>query len=557
MILALNDLDVRFSQSIITDDYIVNMKADSGLLCECHILDNGEVLVKHKYIEIVEKTVIAQSFDDSIIYEADEYNCVTIKIKNVYTMSFDGEDYTYESDSYDTVKKIVVDANYGNEVETRTGEIELVGETKTFTYIIQPKIADITAYYYIEDSDGYNYRNSFICDNDLFYFKSYIDSIVVNGKVTNSIYNDEGLRGNITVKLFFKKSVNSYNLNNIFAWTSITSVDFSNLDTKTITGLNGTFYYCNKLTRIIWPNVVDLTNSEGIGSMVERCTSLEPINIDNWKISSNLKFAYSPFAYSPCLTSVDLSKWDMSGVTDASSLFFQCKTLTSVIIPSMTSTEFAPFYSMFQGDTSLTSVTFTGDINYQVEKNEYAFEGVETTGTLCFPYQYLKNYYPLYKVKPSTWSVQNYDGSKGYYLDLNDQWEYTSAITNPDTDTYDGVYRSFSNKGSRNTDAYTYMYFGGYTEFTFYVRSYANAEYDYVCVGGLNEAITGSTTSLYASTKNNQQGGTDIGSYTKVTYTGLDTTQIYKVVIIYTKGYSVLTTGKNDDCGYILIPKNQ
>jgi hypothetical protein len=554
MVLPQEDITISFPATYLCQDYNIKLKADSGTIIYAHILDDSNVLVKYKYIEFTEKTLVTQDIDDSIIYEVDEYNCVTIKVKNIYTLSINGKEYIYKSDGYDIVKEVAAEVNYGDEVEIRTGEIELMGEIKTFTYAIQPTIADITAHYYIENSDSY--KSDFIYLDNGPGLKSYIDYIVVNGEVANSVSNTEGLRGDVTVKFFLKKSIESYNFSYIFAWMSIVSIDLSKLDTKKITDLSGIFYYCKKLTKIIWPNTVDLTNLQNIGEMVYGCTNLEPINIDNWKISSNLKEAYYPFAYSSCLKSVDMSKWDMSGVTDASFLFYNCKALTSVIIPPMTSLN-QGFYYMFEGSTLLTSVTFTGDINYQKAVTANSFKNIETTGTLCFPYQYLKNYGPLYKVKPSTWSVQNYDGSKGYYLDLNSQWEYTDAITNPDLNIYDGVYRSFSNKGSRNTDAYAYVYFGGYTEFTFYVRSYANAGYDYVCVGGLNETITSSTTSLYASTKNNQQSGTNIESYTKVTYTGLDTTQIYKVIIIYAKGYDANTTGKNDDCGYLLIPKNQ
>jgi len=95
----------------------------------------------------------------------------------------------------------------------------------------------------------------------------------------------------------------------------------------------------------------------------------------------------------------------------------------------------------------------------------------------------------------------------------------------------------------------------GFTEFTCYIRSYAESNYDYVMIGQLDQAITGSTsysntTLVKAYTRGNQQSGTALSNYTKVTYSGIDGGE-HTITVVYRKDSSV---NSNDDRGYLLVP---
>jgi hypothetical protein len=98
----------------------------------------------------------------------------------------------------------------------------------------------------------------------------------------------------------------------------------------------------------------------------------------------------------------------------------------------------------------------------------------------------------------------------------------------------------------------------GYETFKFYVRSYAEGNYDYVMVSQLDQTITGSTsdtntTLVKASTKGKQNGNTTISGYTLVEFTGIDDGE-HRITVVYRKDNS----GDNsDDRGYVLIPKEQ
>ena len=145
-----------------------------------------------------------------------------------------------------------------------------------------------------------------------------------------------------------------------------------------------------------------------------------------------------------------------------------------------------------------------------------------------------------------------------YEVVLNDNWQMSTEISNPDSTTYDGVYESFSNKGKDSTAAIMYIDIVGYDTFGLYIRSNAESSYDYVMVSQLDKNINNDTsysdaTLVKAHTCENQQSGTAISNYTYVEFTGIDRND-HRITIVYRKDKN---TSSGTDCGYVLIPKNQ
>ena len=147
--------------------------------------------------------------------------------------------------------------------------------------------------------------------------------------------------------------------------------------------------------------------------------------------------------------------------------------------------------------------------------------------------------------------IQDVWVDSGYTVGLNNQWELSTTIANPDSATYDGVYQSFSNKGVNNGLATMYIDIVGYLTFKLYIRSYAESSCDYVMVGNLDTEPT--TSSNKANTSGKQTSGTAISNYTLVEYTGIDGGE-HRITIIYRKDSS---QNSADDRGYVLIPKEQ
>ena len=144
-----------------------------------------------------------------------------------------------------------------------------------------------------------------------------------------------------------------------------------------------------------------------------------------------------------------------------------------------------------------------------------------------------------------------------YTVNLYGQWEATTAVPNPDSTLYDGVYRSSSNYNVDSGVATMYITIKDCSSFKMYIRSYAESNYDYVMVSQLDKTITGSTsysdTSLVkAHTRGNQQFGTALSNYTLVEFTGI-TSGEHTITVVYRKDGSV---NNNDDRGYVLISKS-
>ena len=160
--------------------------------------------------------------------------------------------------------------------------------------------------------------------------------------------------------------------------------------------------------------------------------------------------------------------------------------------------------------------------------------------------------------KKSSGGSSGGDSSGTYTVNLNSQWEKTTAVTNPDSSLYDGVYRSTSSYNVNSGVSIMYITLTGYSTFKLYIRSYAESNYDYVMVSQLDKTITGSssysdTTLVKAHTRGNQQSGTALSSYTLVEYTGISSGS-HTITIVYRKDGSV---NSGDDRGYVLIPKSQ
>lgn len=136
-------------------------------------------------------------------------------------------------------------------------------------------------------------------------------------------------------------------------------------------------------------------------------------------------------------------------------------------------------------------------------------------------------------------------------------YPWTTSSVNPNSSLYYS-YQS-GNQNQNSTIATMSITIVGYTEFTIYIRSYAESRYDYVTVSS-NMLTSWNAGSAYngakAYTRNNQQSGTAIGNYTAVTFTTSDgltnDTTPHTFYIQYGKDDS---QASGDDRGYVLIPK--
>lgn len=155
--------------------------------------------------------------------------------------------------------------------------------------------------------------------------------------------------------------------------------------------------------------------------------------------------------------------------------------------------------------------------------------------------------------------------AQSYTVDLNGEWDLTEW-NNPDPSYYDGVYQSFSNTMyddplGNESMAKMYIDVVGYTHFRIYIASNSEANCDYTVAmkpdidpeyppyasyGEIPEDVMASTSGY------TEADPMDINGYIPVDYE-LDG-GAHRICIVYRKDGSY---NAGNDCGYVLIPKEQ
>ena len=99
---------------------------------------------------------------------------------------------------------------------------------------------------------------------------------------------------------------------------------------------------------------------KSLRGLTNKCTSLSSIDLSNWDVSNvtNMKIM---FQLCSTLTSVgDLSNWDTSNVIDTGWMFYGCSSLTSIDLSNWNMSNVTNLKAMFYGCSKLTS---SGDIS--------------------------------------------------------------------------------------------------------------------------------------------------------------------------------------------------
>ena len=163
-----------------------------------------------------------------------------------------------------------------------------------------------------------------------------------------------------------------YKLNDNFVLTNATkmfnaafgvkTIDVSKLDLNSCTALHTMFQSVNANTSHITYNVVGLNNIKGgnltsVIAMFNTTSALTSVgDISKWNVSNITNFQ-NFFNRCSGLTSVDLSKWDVSNATTIQYLFSECHSLTSVgNLSNWDVSKTTSLQNLFNGCSNLTNV---------------------------------------------------------------------------------------------------------------------------------------------------------------------------------------------------------
>ena len=134
-------------------------------------------------------------------------------------------------------------------------------------------------------------------------------------------------------------------------------------------------FWCNKLTSLDvskWDtsNVTDMTR------MFTGCYNLTSLgDMSNWK-TSNVTNMWDMFSGCKSLTSLDVSKWNTSNVTNMAAMFSGCESLTSLDVSSFDTRNVTRMEEMFRNCSGLKSLTFGANFAKKSTTNaKNMFEG--------------------------------------------------------------------------------------------------------------------------------------------------------------------------------------
>jgi len=181
----------------------------------------------------------------------------------------------------------------------------------------------------------------------------------------------------------------------------LTSIDVSNFDTRNVTNMQDMFYKCTSLTSLdvsnfntskvtnmacmfYWLNVeyLDLRNFntskvETMNGMFDNCPLLKEIkgieDFNTGKVNDMRQLFFNCNA----LTSLDLSKWDVSNVRLMNGLFYRCFNLESLNISTWNTANVTEMVSMFRGLRKLTSLDVSSFDTSNVTNMSWTFAGLE------------------------------------------------------------------------------------------------------------------------------------------------------------------------------------
>ena len=227
----------------------------------------------------------------------------------------------------------------------------------------------------------------------MFYNRSELTSIDFGKGFNTSNVTDmsEMFQGCSKLTALDVSSFNTSNVNSMAAMfkscSGLTGLDISSFSTSNVTDMHDMFRGCNKLTSL---NVssFNTSNVKRMDAMFYGCSGLTSLDVSNFNTSnvvrmtrtvdtvldyytgyssgeevqipeSNKLIRFGMFAQCSSLTSLDLSSFNTSQVTDMRGLFEGCKKLTSLNVSSFNTSNVKYMDGMFKDCSSLTSLDLT------------------------------------------------------------------------------------------------------------------------------------------------------------------------------------------------------
>ena len=161
--------------------------------------------------------------------------------------------------------------------------------------------------------------------------------------------------------------------------TAVFDSSFANCTSITSTAY--WFYFCNKLTTIVGIENLKTDNVTDMSSMFYSCYSLTNLDLSSFN-TANVTDMSSMFYSCYSLTNFDLSSFNTANVTDMSKMFFKCSSLTSLDLSRFNTGNVTNMGLMFEGCSGLTSLDVSHFNTANVTNMHAMFAGCESLTSL-------------------------------------------------------------------------------------------------------------------------------------------------------------------------------
>ena len=173
------------------------------------------------------------------------------------------------------------------------------------------------------------------------------------------------------------------NMNSILSGcTDLVTVDFTNFNWANIQDIGYMFYACDSFKSIDLSNA-DISKITNMERVFQSCDSLESVIFPE-SGPQNVENIDYMFYHCSALKSVDLSKFNLSKITDMYGMFDGCYSLESVAFPESTQ-NVEDMGSMFSGCSKLKSIDLSKSNLSKVTNMEGMFEDCEALESVAFP----------------------------------------------------------------------------------------------------------------------------------------------------------------------------
>jgi hypothetical protein len=367
-------------------------------------------------------------------------------------------------------------------------------------------------------------------------------------------------------------------IGSIISETKITSIDFEPLKDAPVSDISGAFRDCRSLKSVYFPAVAPNWRVDNLGSQTfYGCTNLQTIRVP-WLTAPSVSQGpfgssssnYTGYNYRNSGENVLLVPISSTGYESWSTLLsYTCGfTIKYTYEPTECVSLSITADDVPHGNTTSTKIRWSAITNGIDGLSGSLITGVEVTGSAIVPIEQNTSSeavervvtYTHMGVTAATTIIHGPWHDKFYTIDLNDDaWILSNFVENPDPSLYDGVYQSDKNKGVGSSCDSMFITITGFSAFKLYIRSHAEATWDYVMVSQLDTEISQSsdvnnTALVKAHTRGVQNSGTAISDYTLVEFTDIDTENAHRITVSFRKDGS---GNSGDDRGYVLIPKEQ